>query len=51
MSIAYGIEILPSNDPYVKLAHEAVHTLSEAGVPGKYLVVRNLMMYAWFIQY
>ncbi|KAJ7839988.1 cytochrome P450 [Mycena olivaceomarginata] len=38
MSIAYGIEILPSNDPYVKLAHEAVHTLSEAGVPGKYLV-------------
>ncbi|KAJ6452467.1 cytochrome P450 [Mycena sanguinolenta] len=38
MAIAYGIEVLPSNDPYVKLAHEAVYTLSAAGVPGKYLV-------------
>ncbi|KAF8187616.1 cytochrome P450 [Mycena galopus ATCC 62051] len=38
MSIAYGIDILPSDDPYVKLAHEAVRTLSNAGVPGKYLV-------------
>ncbi|KAJ7723509.1 cytochrome P450 [Mycena maculata] len=38
MSIAYGIDVLPANDPYVALANEAVHTLSNAGVPGKYLV-------------
>ncbi|KAJ7840998.1 cytochrome P450, partial [Mycena leptocephala] len=38
MSVVYGIEILPSNDPYVSLAYEAVETLSNAGVPGKYLV-------------
>ncbi|KAJ7167250.1 cytochrome P450 [Mycena crocata] len=38
MSVAYGIEVLPTDDPYVELAHKAVRTLSEAGVPGKYLV-------------
>ncbi|KAF7350121.1 Cytochrome P450 [Mycena venus] len=38
MSVAYGIDVLPSNDPYVSLAYEAVETLSNAGVPGKYLV-------------
>lgn len=39
MSIAYGIDVLPSEDPYVSLAYEAVETLSYAGVPGRYLVV------------
>ncbi|KAJ6571315.1 cytochrome P450 [Mycena capillaripes] len=38
MSVAYGIDVLPSEDPYVSLAYEAVETLSNAGVPGKYLV-------------
>ncbi|KAJ6574328.1 cytochrome P450 [Mycena capillaripes] len=38
MSVAYGIDVLPSEDPYVSLACEAVKTLSNAGVPGKYLV-------------
>ncbi|KAJ7479154.1 cytochrome P450 [Mycena latifolia] len=38
MSVAYGIDVLPVADPYVALAHEAVRTLSDAGVPGKYLV-------------
>ncbi|KAJ7046052.1 cytochrome P450 [Mycena alexandri] len=38
MMAAYGIEVLPENDPYVSLAYEAVQTLSNAGVPGKYLV-------------
>ncbi|KAJ7169194.1 cytochrome P450 [Mycena crocata] len=38
MAITYGIDVLPVNDPYVELAFNAVHALSEAGVPGKYLV-------------
>ncbi|KAJ7152095.1 cytochrome P450 [Mycena filopes] len=38
MMAAYGIEVLPANDPYVKLAHEAGTSISNAGVPGKYLV-------------
>ncbi|KAJ7897690.1 hypothetical protein B0H14DRAFT_2430334 [Mycena olivaceomarginata] len=38
MLVAYGIDVLPSNDPYLSLAYEAVQTLSNAGIPGKYLV-------------
>ncbi|KAJ7120745.1 cytochrome P450 [Mycena crocata] len=38
MSVAYGIDVLPHNDPYVNLSHEAVGTLSLANLPGKYLV-------------
>ncbi|KAJ7106251.1 cytochrome P450 [Mycena epipterygia] len=37
MSMAYGIEVLPSNDPYVTLVDKAVHSLSVAFVKG-YLV-------------
>jgi hypothetical protein len=40
MSVAYGIDVLPSDDPYVTLAHKAVQTFSIASVPGVYLVVR-----------
>jgi hypothetical protein len=40
MSVTYGIEVLPSDDPYVTLAHKAVRTFSIASVPGVYLVVR-----------
>lgn len=39
MSVAYGINVLPSDDPYITLAHKAVHTFSIASVPGLYLVV------------
>ncbi|KAJ7362535.1 cytochrome P450 [Mycena albidolilacea] len=38
MSIAYGIDVLPMNDPYLKLLQESMHGLAEASVPGKYLV-------------
>ncbi|KAJ7509664.1 cytochrome P450 [Mycena galericulata] len=38
MSVAYGIDVLPSNDPFVTLAHKAVHTFAIAYVPGLYLV-------------
>ncbi|KAJ7101265.1 cytochrome P450 [Mycena belliarum] len=38
MSVAYGIEVKPKDDPYVLLAHKALRTFSAAGVPGKYLV-------------
>lgn len=39
MSVAYGIKVLPQNDPYIALAKDAVHTLVIASVPGKFLVV------------
>ncbi|KAJ7836626.1 cytochrome P450 [Mycena leptocephala] len=38
MSIAYGIDVLPANDPYLKLTHQSMHGLSVAATPGKYLV-------------
>ncbi|KAJ7639928.1 cytochrome P450 [Mycena rosella] len=38
MPVAYGIDVLPADDPYVTLAHKAVHTFSIATVPGLYLV-------------
>ncbi|KAF7368863.1 Cytochrome P450 [Mycena venus] len=38
MSVAYGIDVLPSDDPYITLAHKAVYTFSIAFVPGLYLV-------------
>ncbi|KAJ7202579.1 cytochrome P450 [Mycena pura] len=38
MSVTYGIRILPEDDPYVKLAEDAIHTLSDAATPGRFLV-------------
>ncbi|KAJ6560597.1 cytochrome P450 [Mycena vulgaris] len=38
MSVAYGIDVQPADDPYVTLAHKAVHTFSITAVPGLYLV-------------
>ncbi|KAJ6564499.1 cytochrome P450 [Mycena capillaripes] len=38
MSITYGIDVLPVDDPYVTLAHKAVRTFAFAAVPGVYLV-------------
>jgi hypothetical protein len=39
MSIAYGIDVLPTNDPYVEWADKAVEGLVTAVVPGRFLVV------------
>ncbi|KAJ7115441.1 cytochrome P450 [Mycena epipterygia] len=38
MSVAYGIQILPANDPYISLADRAVQGLMTALVPGRFLV-------------
>ncbi|KAF9002581.1 cytochrome P450 [Cyathus striatus] len=38
MKVAYGINVRESNDPYILNAEESLHGLSEAGVPGKFLV-------------
>ncbi|KIJ44607.1 hypothetical protein M422DRAFT_251892 [Sphaerobolus stellatus SS14] len=38
IEIAYGIEIQPEKDPYVETAQEVVHSIIEAGTPGKFLV-------------
>ncbi|KAF8214432.1 cytochrome P450 [Mycena galopus ATCC 62051] len=38
MDVAYGIDVLPSDDPWVTLAHEAVQTFAIGTVPGAYLV-------------
>lgn len=38
MSIAYGIDILPENDPYVKMAETAASNINAAGVPGAFFV-------------
>lgn len=39
MRVAYGLEIRPSNDPYVALAKQAAHGFSVAHIPGRFLVV------------
>ncbi|KAJ7256294.1 cytochrome P450 [Mycena rebaudengoi] len=38
ISITYGIDVLPSNDPYISLAEKAMHGLSVAIAPGRFLV-------------
>ncbi|KAJ6533290.1 cytochrome P450 [Mycena vulgaris] len=38
MSVAYGITVLPKDDPYVTLAEHALHSLVFAIVPGRFLV-------------
>lgn len=38
MSIAYGIDLQPQNDPYVATAEEALRCVSIAGTPGTFLV-------------
>jgi hypothetical protein len=44
MSITYGIDVLDANDPYLKLAHQSMHDLAAACVPGKYLVVGVIIL-------
>ncbi|KAF7345573.1 hypothetical protein MVEN_01576000 [Mycena venus] len=38
MSVAYGINVLPQNDPFIKLARDAISTLAFAALPGRFLV-------------
>jgi len=38
LSLAYGLPIQNSNDPFVTLAQEAIASLSEAAIPGAFLV-------------
>jgi hypothetical protein len=38
MSMAYGIQIKDTNDPFINLAEAAVKSASEASVPGAFLV-------------
>ena len=38
ISITYGIDIRPYNDPYNKIAEEAVGAIAELFIPGSFLV-------------
>ncbi|KAJ7731633.1 cytochrome P450 [Mycena metata] len=38
INIAYGIDVLPVDDPYVALAEEGIQADSDAAMPGKFLV-------------
>ncbi|KAJ7607917.1 cytochrome P450 [Roridomyces roridus] len=38
MGVTYGIDVLPTDDPYVKLAQQAVEGLVHASIPGRFLV-------------
>lgn len=38
MSIAYGLPVKPTDDPYVKAGELAIHGLVTAAVPGRFLV-------------
>ncbi|KAJ7760722.1 cytochrome P450 [Mycena maculata] len=38
INVTYGLDVAQSNDPYLDAAHTAIRALSEAGVPGRYLV-------------
>ncbi|KAF7368512.1 Cytochrome p450 [Mycena venus] len=38
ISVTYGIDVQPVNDPYVALAEEAIKSLSNARVPGRFIV-------------
>ncbi|KAF8231005.1 cytochrome P450 [Tricholoma matsutake] len=38
ISIAYGLDVLPKDDPYVSIAEKCVHSLVVAAIPGTFLV-------------
>ncbi len=38
LSIAYGLEVLPENDPYILAAEAGLCSLAKAAVPGAFLV-------------
>ncbi|KAJ7640572.1 cytochrome P450 [Mycena rosella] len=38
MSVAYGIDVLPKDDPYISLGEQAIQSGNDASLPGKFLV-------------
>ena len=38
MKVAYGIDVQESNDPFIRVAEEAMKGVDEAGFPGTYWV-------------
>ena len=51
ISMTYSIDILPYNDPYIKIAEEAIKTSTELLIPGAFLVdIIPILKYvpAWF---
>ncbi|KAJ7690142.1 cytochrome P450 [Mycena rosella] len=51
MTMAYGLDTLPHDDPYISAAHGALRVLTGAAVPGRFLVdVIPALKYvpAWF---
>ena len=49
--MTYSIDILPYNDPYIKIAEEAIKTSTELLIPGAFLVdIIPILKYApaWF---
>ncbi|KAJ7142219.1 cytochrome P450 [Mycena epipterygia] len=38
ISVAYGIDVLPVNDPYIAVAQKAVHAGEQVAIPGRFLV-------------
>ena len=51
LSMTYSIKVQPYNDPYIKIAEEAVESISELMIPGAFLVdVIPILKYVpeWF---
>ena len=38
MSIAYGLDVQPNNDPYIEIAEQGVRPTETVAVPGAFLV-------------
>lgn len=38
MDVTYGIKVFPENDPYIQTAEKAMSCLTEAAIPGSFLV-------------
>ncbi|KAJ7453392.1 cytochrome P450 [Mycena latifolia] len=38
MAVTYGINVLPSNDPYITVAHAVAESAAVAAMPGRFLV-------------
>jgi hypothetical protein len=38
LSMTYGIKVQPYNDPYIKIAEEAIESIAELLIPGSFLV-------------
>jgi hypothetical protein len=45
--MTYGIKVQPYNDPYIKIAEEAIESISELLIPGAFLVDRAVHGPAW----